>query len=281
MTKIQLPKLTETQHGTVGAWQCDSNDHWNVQFYCMQFDLAARFAGMTGGEPVDAPAPRSRLMRFHAELVAGDIFMIETGRISDGAHQGSLVHLMRHVGDGKLIATALDAPSLQADRAQVEQVSETVVAEALSRSVDNAYAPAVSYQHMLDAGAFAAGRNWVTMAQCTADGALTEQHLAAMLADAAGHVWERAGAGVNWLRDRGYGRAALELRLDHHQQARVGDVLVLLSRVGPIQGKTIRLLHQIYRLQDHAPIAGAELVAVLIDKATRRAIAVPEFLTRE
>jgi acyl-CoA thioester hydrolase len=275
-----LPALTETQRGTVGAWQCDSNDHWNVQFYCMQFDLAARFAGMTGGAPVDAPEPQSRLMRFHSELVAGDIFSIETGRISDGAHQGSLVHLMRHISDGKLIATALDAPTRQGESAQLAQVSDSSIASAMPRSVDHVYTKPVPYEQLLEQGAFVAARSWVTMAHCTASGMLTEQHLAAILADAAGHIWERAGAGVGWLRQRGYGRAAVEVRVDHHQPARAGDALVLLSRIGPVQGKTVRLLHQIYRMQDHAPIAGGEVVALLIDKATRRSIPIPDFLMR-
>jgi acyl-CoA thioesterase FadM len=42
----------------------------------------------------------------------------------------------------------------------------------------------------------------------------------------------------------------------------------------------VRLLHQIYRMQDHAPIAGGEVVALLIDKATRRSIPIPDFLMR-
>jgi acyl-CoA thioester hydrolase len=278
MTGAPESSLTEVQRGTVGAWQCDSNGHWNARYYCNQFDLAARVAANLGGAAMSAPPPVWRHLRFHAELLGGDIFRIETGRIVDGTHAGSLVHMMYHAGVGKLIATALDAPCDAGQQAAVAPVSGQQAQAALPRSVANEQAPVIDRQQMLDSGAFVTGRYWVQPVHCTPDKTLSELELAGIFADAAGHVWDRAGAGVVWLRENGLGRAAVEFRIERQAQARLGDLLVLMSRVGPVQGKAIRLQHQLYRLPDHEPIAGAEVVAMLIDMGTRRSVPMPDFL---
>jgi acyl-CoA thioester hydrolase len=268
-----LPEqLTETQRGSVNAWQCDVNRHWNVQFYCRHFDQAARFLALGAGAGPADPLPPTRHLRYHAELVAGDIFRISSARIADGAHAGSLVHYMHHAGSGRLIATALDG---QATRFDCNAVPQAAVPEALPRSIAGGAEEPLVHQRVLDAGGLASVRCWVTMSQCTAAGELTQEHLVGMFADAAGHVWERAGAGVVWLRENGLGRAAVEMKLSHYVPARAGDALVLYSWVGPTRGKSIMLQHQLCRLPDNEPIARSDVTALLIDMQTRRSVAMP------
>lgn len=266
-------ELTETQRGTVNAWQCDYNHHLNFQFYCREFDQAARFLALASGAELAGPLPATRHLRFHAELLAGDIFRVASARLVDGPHAGSLVHWMSHAGTGKLVATALDGGSAAFECAQVP---EATVAAALPRSVEGVEG-AIPCAAMGTDGWQPTSRNWVTMDRCSATGDLTEQHLASMLGDAAGHVWERAGAGVVWVRENGLGRIAVEAKLSHFSPARVGDALILHSRVGPTRGKSVLLQHHLHRVTDGAPIARADVTALLIDMKTRKTVALPEF----
>ena len=269
-------QLTETQCGSVNAWQCDVNRHWNVQFYCRQFDHAARFLALGAGASPAGPLPQTRHLRYHAELVAGDIFRISSARVADGEHAGSLVHYMQHAGSGRLIATALDGQGAHFDCVAVAQ---SEVPDALPRSIAGGPAAPLADSERLEAGGRACVRCWVTMNQCTAAGELTQESLVGMFADAAGHVWERAGAGVAWLRENGLGRAAVEMKLTHHAPARAGDALVLYSWVGPARGKIILLRHQLCRMPDNAPIASGEVTALLIDMQTRRSVEMPALVS--
>ena len=262
------PGLVETQRGTVNAWQCDYNHHLNVQFYCREFDQAARFLALSCGGDAAGPLPATRHLRFHAELVAGDIFTVHSARIVDGPHAGSLVHWMSHGGTGALVATALDGG---VQPFACPEVPESAVASALPRSVDAAE-EALPLAAMADGGWQTTTRCWVTMDRCTAAGELTEQHMVAMLGDAAGHAWEQAGVGVVTVREKGLGRIAVEAKFTHFAPARVGDALVLHSRVGPAQGRSIRLQHHLYRMPGGAPIARADVTALLIDMKTRKTV---------
>ena len=266
------PELIETQRGTANAWQCDYNHHLNFQFYVREFDQAARFLALAAGADPAGPVPETRHLRFHAELLAGDIYRVASARIVDGPHADSVVHWMSHAGSGKLIATALDGGGAQFACAQV---AEATVAAALPRSVDVAEG-ALAYSAMGHDGWQPTTRHWVTMDRCTAAGELSEQHLTAMLGDAAGHVWERAGAGVVWVRENGLGRIAVEAKLTHFAPARAGDALITHSRVGPARGRSVLLQHHLHRVTDGAPIARADVTALLIDMKTRKTVPLPD-----
>lgn len=268
--------LVETQRATVNAWQCDYNHHLNFQFYCREFDQAARFLALSCGADPAGPLPQGRHLRFHAELVAGDIFRVASARIVDGPHTGSLVHWMSHAGTGRLIATALDsgAPDFACP-----EVPESAVASALPRSVE-VREGALPFAMMGKDGWEPTARGWVTPDRCTPGGELTEQHLAGLLGDAAGHVWERAGAGVVWVRENGLGRIAVEAKITHFAPARAGDLLMLHSRVGPASGKAVPLQHHLHRLPDGLPVARADVTALLIDMKTRKTVPLPSGVRR-
>jgi acyl-CoA thioesterase FadM len=81
------------------------------------------------------------------------------------------------------------------------------------------------------------------------------------------------------VRENGLGRIAVEAKLSHFAPARAGDALVVHSRVGPTRGKSVLLQHHLHRLPDGAPIARADVTALLIDIKTRRTVALPAALT--
>ena len=264
-------ELVELQRGTVLPWQCDNNRHLNLQFYCREFDQAARFLALAAGADPAGPLPPIRHLRFHSELRAADIYRVASGRVADSSYAGALVHWISEAESGRLAATALDiggpafdCPNVRGDR----------VAAAYPRSL-TAPDDAVPAAAMAVDGWAATARNWVTAEQCSPNGDFSEQHFAAMFANAASHTWERAGLGVAWAQARNLGRVAVEARLRHLAPARIGDLLMLQSRLVLAGGKGVRLQHLLYRLGDGTAIGSAEVAGLLIDMETRRAVPIP------
>lgn len=265
--------FVESHRSYVNTWECDDNAHMNVQFYFKRFDEAARFfAGMNGGD-MAGPLPRTRHVRYHSELHAGGIARMRSAIVADGRFAGFAVHLLDDLETGRIAATALDAPS--GIRAPGRLVQETDIAPALPRGIAPEPAEPERPEDVLARGGLVSSRTIVQPMQCDAAGELLAQGFVGRLSDAAAHVWEVAGVGIATLRERGYGRVALEMKLTHHRPAKAGEALLIHSRPILTGGKALRLHHEISRFRDGAPVVTAEVVAVILDLATRRSVAAP------
>lgn len=264
--------LTETHRSFVNTWECDENAHMNVQFYFKRFDEAARFLSSAHGGAMDGPLPATRHVRFHAELPAAATTRILSGVIGDGPFVGHVVHVLENMETGMLSATALDAPSGLA----APGVAAGEVERALPRGLGAAPASPLSGEEVLARGGLLANRSIAQPAECDAGGHLLEQFHVARFTDAAPHVWEQGGVGIDWLRAMNHGRVALEMKITHHQPARAGDGLLLYSRPAPLSAKTFLLYHELKRLSDGAPIVTGEVVAVVMNLATRKTVPLPD-----
>ncbi|WP_157018664.1 acyl-CoA thioesterase [Mesorhizobium xinjiangense] len=269
-----MDSFVETHRAFVNTWECDENAHMNVQFYLKRFDEAARFhAAMTANGAFDGAPPRVRLVRYHGELHAAATTRIRSATVAAGPHAGCPVHLMESTETGALSATALDSDPLPVPGATVE---EAEIEKALPRSLDLVAATAKTPDEMLRAGGLASHRCIVQPGECNARGEMLEQFHVARFSDGAPFVWELAGIGTGWLREKNYGRVALEMKITHHRPALAGDALVQYSVPSTPGGKTFRLRHEIVRFCDNAPIATGEVVAVVLDLTTRKTVALPQ-----
>ena len=271
-------QLAETHRSFVNTWECDENVHMNVQFYLKRFDEAARFFQMSAGaETPLTPLPRTRHVRYHSELRMAQSTIIGSGVIGDGIFAGWTLHEMRENVTGRLCATALDAPSVPT---VIPTVPSASIVHALPKSVEAAPAGPVSPGVMLDSGGFISHRCLLSPNECDANGEMLQQFHVARFTDAAPHVWDHSGIGTKWLNENGLGRVAVEMKLTHHQPARAGDALILYSRAMAGTGKTVRLHHEMVRASDHAPVVTGEVVALVMDLATRKAVPLPDTALR-
>lgn len=265
--------FVESHRSFVNTWECDDNAHMNVQFYFKRFDEAARFfAGMNGGD-MAGPLPRTRHVRYHSELHAGGIARMRSGIVADGRFAGFTVHVLDNMETGQIAATALDAPSGPA--AAGPRVHQRDIAPALPKGIAPEPAVPERPEAVLALGGLVSSRTIVQPMQCDATGELLAQGFVGRLSDAAAHVWEVAGVGIATLRERGYGRVALEMKLTHHRPAKAGEALLIHSRPILTGGKALQLHHEMSRFPDGAPIATAQVVAVILDLATRKSVAMP------
>ncbi len=265
--------FAETHRSFVNTWECDDNAHLNVQFYFKRFDEAARFfAGMRGGR-IDGPLPRTRHVRYHSELHAGAITRTRSGVIANGPFEGHIVHLIDNLVTGKLAASAIDAPGEISSHDFL--VPAEAVQNAIPRGVDAVPATPMTGEEMLARGGLISQRTIVAPAECDAAGDFMEQLYVGRFTDAAPHVWEQAGVGIALIQERKLGRGAREMKITHHTPARAGEGLVLYSLPSRSGGKTLYLRHELVRLGDEEPLVTGEVVAVLLDLATRRTVAMP------
>lgn len=269
----RMTGFVETHRSFVNTWECDENAHMNVQFYFKRFDEAARFlVGMSGGD-MAGPLPHTRHVRYHAELHAGGISRTRSAILADGRFAGYAVHLLEDIETGRIAATALDAP--MGMEASGHQVHDRDIEQALPRGVDATPSAPMAPEEVLALGGLVSSRTIVQPMQCDAAGELLAQGFVGRLSDAAAHVWEVAGVGIARLRELGYGRVALEMKLTHHRPARAGDALLIHSHATPTGGKALQLHHEITRFADGAPVATAQVVAVILDLKTRKSVAMP------
>lgn len=268
-----MQHLLETHRFFINVWESDENAHMNVQFYLRRFDEAARFFDMlSAGRSHDRPLPHDRHVRYHAELRAGSTGLVRSAVIANGPFQGRVVHCLENAETGVLAATALDSAS---DPAFSHGIAPEDVQRALPRSAQPQPLSPLAPDAILAKGGLVTNRSIVTPGECGADGRMSEQAHVARFSDAAPHTWHRAGVPVEWLKENGLGRVAVEMKITHHASARAGDPLALYSVPSASTGRTVTLRHEIVRMTEGTAIASGEVVALILDLATRKATRLP------
>lgn len=269
-----MPDFAETHRSFVNTWECDENQHMNVQFYAKRFEEARRvFEVVAAGDTSAAPV-RDRHIRYHAELHAGATTVTRSAVISDGARAGSVVHLLHHAETGRLSATALE--SAGAGFSADFRVAESEVGAALPRSVEAEPLRPLSARHLVSHGGLATNFSIAAANDCDAEGRLTARAIVGRFSDGAPHGWKASGVDVNWLLENGLGRVAVEMKITRHGECRPGDALALYTMPAASSGKTVTLHHELVRLSDGLPLATGKVVALILDLSTRRPTALPE-----
>ena len=183
------------------------------------------------------------------------------------------MHILEDNENGRIAATALDAPA--GFQAAGRRIHERDIELAAPKGIDPSPAEPMRPDEMLALGGFVSSRTIVQPMQCDVAGELLAQNFVGRLSDAAAHVWEETGIGIAKLRELGYGRVALEMKLTHHRPAKAGDALLIHSRAIHTGGKALQLHHEITRNSDGAPVATGQVVAVILDLKTRKSVAMP------
>jgi acyl-CoA thioester hydrolase len=263
-----------TLRSSVNTWECDENDHLNVQFYSRRFDEAARHFALTAeGGRADMALPVWRHLRYHKELRVAAPYHVESAVIGDGPFSGSAVHFMRHSETGQLAATAIDAPD---GLAHADAIGHAEASEAHPRGIRTPPPTPLDKAAILARGGVMCYRGIVWPADCDVHGRMTEQHYMARSSDSAPHLWCHAGPPQSWFDTNFFGRAVIEARITRHGPAMAGDALVLHSSIGRSGARTLRLRHEMSRADNAAPVATIEVVSIVLDRKARKAAVLPE-----
>ncbi|MEM1286970.1 MAG: thioesterase family protein [Pseudomonadota bacterium] len=273
----------ETVRDTVNSWECDENDHINIQFYAKRFDDAVRSFLVQASWQV--PHRSIRLIRYHAELRGGEPVHGTSGLVALEGGQVGIEHRLyaSHRPDlsaPTLSATALDVlPDVQrADLSafSLPQVSKDVLPKSGAFSSSGAVHVGgldkleATYRGVVPPNAFSAEAE-------SADGArLSDRYLVGVISDAANHAWGLAGAPDPWLQARGLGRAAVELQLTYLTRPQAGDVVEARTAIRAFSNKTVSYRHLIINRMTDTLIAQADITSLMLDLTSRKATPWPE-----
>lgn len=268
----------ETAKSFVNAWECDENGHLNVQSYYGHFDVADRHFRLIAGVDDVALGPRlSRHVRYHRELLPGDVIAVHSFRAVDAPYELAVAHELVETTSGELAATALDVYWPSHNPAALDPYGQTINPMALARGLP-LIPPTVGAEsaELIERGGDVTYRGVVWPSDCDADGRITDRQVIARFSDAAGHAWEHAGISKDWLDARGFGRVAVESRLCRRRSLRAGDLHHIVTQIGEVSQTTFVLWHAVYNSRTGDLVMTGEVVALVMDKASRKAVALPE-----
>lgn len=275
-----------TRRELVNRWECDENDHWNIQFYVRAFEQASEIAAIKSGAG-QVPAGRRRMIhvRYHREMMESQGVVTRTARIGDGPFAGAIVHVISDAETGATSATALETPVPFAAGGSIypglPEVSAASVADAMPRGAPAGPDAAIDGDAMLRSGVAVESHCGIVRVHETG---MHREILAAAVvsrfSDGAMHVWNHAGVLPQWLRDNGHGRVAVEMKIGMLEAAREGDPLRLVSWAFDPQGKTFSLRHQMENMATGQIVATGFVRCLVLNHQSRRAVPLPDFVVR-
>lgn len=268
----------ETIRDTANSWECDENDHINVQFYAARFDVAVRGFLVEAGWQV--PHRVQRLIRYHAELRGGEPVHGTTGMVSLADGRIALEHrLYASQREGApLTATALDVlPDVAREDLSAFQVP-VASKDALPKSGLLSGDPIVVPQELMEHAGMATTYRGVVPpdafgaeAESSSGPMLLDRFLVGTISDAATHAWAYAGVDDGWLRGRNWGRAAVQLHLIYGVRPAAGDALIIRSCITGFSTRTISYRHHIVNAMNGSVVAIADITSLMLNLETRRA----------
>ncbi|MFK5977273.1 MAG: thioesterase [Rhizobiaceae bacterium] len=267
----------ETHRSFVNTWQCDENDHMNVQFYFKNFAEAAEvFALRHKMDRLSASCPKVRHVRYLRELRNASSIAVKSAIISDGEHQGRILHLLENVDEDVVSAAALD--TCDNPSGELPTVKSEEVAFALPRGIPAQYLPEQPLDELLNENKAVTSKYGIIQpAHCGINGEMLPQHYISHLTDGAPHVWNHIGLTTDFLDKHNYGRVAMEMKLSVITPAKVGAAIEIISFCQGMSEKTFTIHHQIRDIETGKAYATVQIINLIMDLEKRKAVPVPDF----
>lgn len=266
----------ESLRGYVNTWDCDENDHLNVQFYFRFFeDASAHFQSLCGVPASSRCRPVVRHVRYHRELRSNDSIRICSLFAADaGSGRPGIVHMMYATGSGTLAATCLE---------ECDRFGDDLLA-GLARH--GAEMPEAAMPRSLEAGPAAISGDAVTgrvtlrgrvrAGDCGPDGVIEDWPFVGRNSDAAAHFWDLVGIDRPWLDRHGRGRVAVEMKLTRHGDLRHGALMHVASRPMAVARSTVTFENRFVASDTGEVAATIQLTALTMNLTTRRAEPFPD-----
>lgn len=266
----------------VNRWECDENDHLNVQFYFSRFEEADRqFRLASGLSETLVGARRVRHVRYHEELRTGDLITVHSCIAFDGPHMLTVVHELRNAGTGSLAATALDgyepsANSAKTLRQRFKDYQCAMIAEASPKGIQTGPSGLRATLAGLAAkGAEICYRGTVLPRDIGIDGKADDRYALSCCTDGVAHVWQRTPMNQAYLNENGLGRVAVEMKLTWATPLKTGDTVVVTTGFTGVSAKMFTMRHHLFESRTGRLAATLDVVALTMDLTTRTAVDLP------
>lgn len=286
-----MTDLIPTARGCVNTWQCDENDHLNVQhFPSFAWDGARHLEAALGLGPRTLATQGLSVrtvedhIRYHRELFAADAWEVASGPLEIGESTLVAYHEIRNALNGQVAGTVrqvtrcvddggMPKPWPHAFRELAEATRVTLPANAQPRTAGSlGPMPDLTLDHADSAGLFTICQGVVQSAECDARGLLMPRFHFARYSDGAPAFWQGAGFDRLQMRDRDQGTVVLELRNEIRRPLRAGALTVVKSGLLAMTEKTMHIAHFLFDADSGELAAVADGVGVLFDQKARKLV---------
>ena len=272
----------------VNTWQCDENDHLNVQFYT-EFGHEASAHLMTSlglgrraqaatGLSVRAISDHIRYLR---EFRVVDPVAVRSAPVEVGERHLVIYHEVRNSGDDSLASTVRrhllsDRPWPPTFRKAAEASRIELPAAAKPRGITGVALPDLALADAARVGLIEVGRGTVKPFECDENGEMLPRHQTGRYSDGAPIVWNRMGFDRAAMAERQEGSVVVEMMQYYRRPLSPGDAVIVMSGLADHSDKIIRLAHFLFEAETGTLAACAEAVGVKFDQKVRKVMAFSE-----
>jgi acyl-CoA thioester hydrolase len=279
-----MADLIPTFSTAVNTWQCDENNHLNVQFYTdfahkasiallAALGLGPR-AQRAAGQAVGVVSDHVKYLR---EFRVVDGVEVRSAPVELGARDMLAYHEIRNSGDGSVAATVLrrvacDGSEWPASfRARAEAATTVPPAAARPRSVGPlSPLPALTLDDAAARGLIAIGRSVITPDECDETGAFLPRHVFGRYSDGAPILWNHLGFDRAAMQERGEGSVVVEMLNEYRLPLAAGDLAVVMSGLADHSDKILKFAHFLFEGETGRLAACAEAVGMKFDQKVRK-----------
>lgn len=283
-----MTELLPTYATAVNTWQCDENDHLNVQFYT-EFGHEASAHLMTAlglGRRAQAAAglvvrATSDHIRYLREFRVIEPVAVRSAPVEVGERHVVVYHEVRNSSDDQLASTITrrlesDRPWPTSFRAAAKAATVELPAAARPRGISGQPMPEPSLAEARRAGLIEVGRTVIKPAECDERGEMLPRHQTGRYSDGAPIVWNTIGFDRAAMQQRQEGSVVVEMMQYYRRPLAAGDAAIVMSGLADHGDKIIKLAHFLFDAETGMVAACAEAVGVKFDQKVRKVMTFTE-----
>jgi len=279
---VSSPELVPTFTTAVNTWQCDENDHLNVQYYTeFGHEASAHLLHRLGlGPRAQRRAGltlhvRDDHIRYLREFRAVDSVEVRSAPVEISERGITLYHEVRNSTDGTVASTIRrriesDAPWPAVFRKSVEGAAIALPANGRPRSVGTLALPELTLADAAKVGLIDIGRTVVKPAECDERGEFLPRHQCGRYSDGAPFLWNHLGFDRMAMQERGEGSVVVEMLNEYRGTLVAGDLAVVMSGLADFSDKVMKFTHFLFEGETGRLAACAEAVGMKFDQKVRK-----------
>ena len=279
---MSSPGLIPTFSTAVNTWQCDENDHLNVQFYTeFGHEASSHLLAHLGLGPRAQRAAGLDLraaddhVRYLREFRVVDAVEVRSAPVELGERHLLAYHEIHNASDGKVAATVCrrivcDRPWPEPFRKRAEAAQTVLPDNARPRSVGKLALPDLTLAGAARTGLVEVGRTVITPAECDERGEFLPHHQFGRYSDGAPLLWNHLGFDRTAMQERQEGSVVVEMLNHYRHPLRAGDLLVVMSGLASFTDKVLTFTHFLFEAETGTLAACAEAVGMKFDQKVRK-----------
>lgn len=284
---MSSPSLIPTFSTAVNTWQCDENNHLNVQFYTeFAHEASASLLSHLGFGPRAQRAagvvtrPDDDHVRYLREFRVVEPVEVHSAPVEIGERDLVAYHEVRNPAKNEIAATirrriACDRAWPADFRARAEAACIALPATARPRSVGQLSLPDLHLSQAAWVGLIEVGRTQITPDECDERGEFLPRHQFGRYSDGAPVLWNHLGFDRAAMQERQEGSVVVEMLNHYRRPLRAGDLAVVMSGLATFTDKTITFTHFLFEAETGTLAACAEAVGMKFDQKIRKIMTFP------